>query len=418
MSALSNKVDVLVIGAGPCGLLSALALARDGIEVEIVDRAWRSSAQSYACGLHASTLGLLNTLGLAQQALQSGFRVDTVGLYEGLERRGELRLSELASNPFPFLLVLPQDRLEELLEQELRQRGVRVRWGHRLDSLSQDDNGVSATVEKLALTSVGYPYARSEEAVESETDVHARYVIGADGAASHVRQILNLPCERHGEPAAFQVVEFEPASDAGREVRMVFGPGTQDAFWPQSSSIARWSLQLTDAETATFQSDGGDFSLGSTSESPDREAIVARIQARAPWFKAGIKEVDWATVVGFDSMMAPQFGLGRVWLAGDAGHQTSPIGMQSMNVGLRESLDLSGRIQRALRQGAAPELFEEYHRQRLEEWSVLLGMKGGLVKTPKASDWANAQRRRLLSSLPASGADLVTLAGQLGLALA
>ncbi|MBL9138487.1 MAG: FAD-dependent monooxygenase [Verrucomicrobiales bacterium] len=418
MSALSNKVDVLVIGAGPCGLLSALALARGGIEVEIVDRARRSSAQSYACGIHSATLELLGTLGLAQQALESGFRVDTVGLYEGAERRGELLMSELKSGGFPFLLVLPQDRLEELLEQELRQRGVRVRWGHRLDTLHQDENGVSATVETLAMTSVGYPYARSEEAVEKETEVHARYVIGADGAASHVRQILNLPCERHGEPTAFEVVEFEPVSDVGREVRIVFGPGTQDALWPQSSSIARWSLQRTEAEAATFQSDGGDFALGSTTETPDKEAIVARILERAPWFKAGIKEVDWATVVGFDSMMARNFGVGRVWLTGDAGHQTSPIGMQSMNVGLREAADLAGRIQRALRQGAAPEIFAEYERQRREEWSLLLGLKGGLSKTPKTTPWANSQRRRLLGSLPASGADLATLARQLGLELA
>jgi 2-polyprenyl-6-methoxyphenol hydroxylase-like FAD-dependent oxidoreductase len=416
MSALSNKVDVLVIGAGPCGLLSALSLARDGLEVEVVDRAWRSSAQSYACGIHAATLELLERIGVVQSALESGFRVDTVGLYEGAERRGEIHLSELKSGKFPFLLVLAQDRLEELLEQELRHRGVRVRWGHRMDSLRQDENGVVATVEKLALTSVGYPFARSEEAVENETEVHARYVIGADGAASHLRQVLDLSCERHGEATAFEVVEFEPVSEAGREVRIVFGAGTQDALWPQSSSVSRWSLQLSEEETTTFQSGGGSFGSGST-EAPDKEAIVARILERAPWYTAGIKEIDWTTVVGFDSMVARSFGKGRCWLAGDAGHQTSPIGMQSMNVGLREAVDLSDRMVRVLRQGAPAEIFASYDHERRDEWAVLLGARGGLVRTPKAQDWATSQRRRLLASLPASGADLGVLAAQLGLNL-
>ncbi|MCC7376104.1 MAG: FAD-dependent monooxygenase [Verrucomicrobiales bacterium] len=417
MSALSNKVDVLVIGAGPCGLLSALALARDGVEVEIVDRAWRSSAQSYACGIHAATLELLGQLGLVQQALGSGFRIDTVGLYEGGERRGELRLSELNSGGFPFLLVLPQDRLEELLELELRQRGVRVRWGHRLDTLRQDENGVVATVEKLALTSVGYPYARSEEAVEKETEVHARYVIGADGAASHVRQILGLACEHHGGASAYEVVEFEPVSDVGREVRIVFGPGTQDALWPQSSSISRWSLQLEDAVAAAYRSGADLHGLG-PAEAPDKEGILARLKERAPWYGAGIKEVDWATVVGFDSMVARQFGAGRCWLAGDSGHQTSPIGMQSMNVGLRESVDLSHRLVRILRDGASSDILKAYDQERRDEWSLLLGVRGGLTRTPKTADWAASQRRRLLASLPASGADLGVLAAQLGLGLA
>ncbi|HNC97809.1 MAG TPA: FAD-dependent monooxygenase, partial [Myxococcota bacterium] len=91
MSSLANKVDVLVVGAGPTGLMSALALVRAGVEVEIIDRAWRSTSQSYACGLHGASLDLLASFGLADKAKEAGLAVDVLGVYEGTRRQAELR---------------------------------------------------------------------------------------------------------------------------------------------------------------------------------------------------------------------------------------------------------------------------------------------------------------------------------------
>lgn len=415
MSSLSNKVDVLVVGAGPTGLLTALELARAGVEVEIVDRAWRAAAQSYACGLHASTMALLGQRGLDRKILDVGLRVDTMAFFEGSERKAELQFGGLGV--FPFLVVLPQYQLEELLEDELRNHGVKVRWGHRLDSLTQDENAVEAIVEKLGVTSVGYPYARSEDTVEKEIAVHARYVVGADGHPSHVRQILGLPTETAAPATAFEVYEFEPQIEVGREVRVVTGPGSTDVLWPQPGCLCRWSLQLVggaeehqnkERSAYVVQADAGEAN-------DHREKVERRIRARAPWFTAGIKEIDWTTVVGFESAMVRQFGGGRCWLVGDAGHQTSPIGMQSMNVGLREATDLAGALGRILRHHGSPQLLAAYEGQRIAEWRQLLGLSGGLRPGPQASAWAKAQRTRLLGCLPGSGSELAVLARQLDL---
>jgi len=411
MSSLSNKVDVLVVGAGPCGLLAALEMARAGLEVEIIDRAWRSASESYACGLHGSTLALLDRLGLGPAVHDAGLAVDTLAFYEGRERRAEARLSALGGRGCG-LMVLPQDRLEEILEEQLRELGVRVRWGHRLDRLTQDENAVTAVVEQLGLTSVGYPYARSEEAVEREIEVRARYLVGADGAMSHVRQVLGIPMQETAAPTAFEVVEFEPAADAGKEVRIALGAATADAFWPQPGFVCRWSLQVPST------GDGGH--TPTPSEGPpggERERVARLVRERAPWFDAGVRDLEWAATVEFGSAMAERFGVGRCWLAGDAAHQTSPVGMQSMNVGLREASDLAHRLQRVLREAAPAALLDEYDAARRAEWRCLLGKAGGLKAGPTAHAWLVAQRQRLLPLLPASGDDLAALAGQLGMQL-
>ncbi len=415
MSSLSNTSEVLVVGAGPCGLLTALELARAGVEVEVIDHAQRSAAQSYACGLHPSTVALLSRYGLERSALDRGIRVESIGFYEGGERQAELRLNLLQS-AFPYLLVLPQDHLEELLEQELRNRGVRIRWGHRLDRLRQDANSVTAIVEKLGITSVGYPYARSEQAVEKEIEVQARYLVGADGSRSHVRSTLGIETEQVRPAIAFEVYEFTPVAEPGREARVALSPGATDVFWPQPGSLCRWSLQVDAADMEHPPKERAAFVLFDEEKDLEiRQNVENRIRVRAPWFESGIKEIDWTTVVRFESMMCRTFGVGRCWLAGDAGHQTSPVGMQSMNVGLREAADLGGRLARILRQSSSPVLLADYDKERRAEWQDLLGVTGRLKAANGADPWVKLNQDRLLPLIPASGADLHELAGQLGL---
>ena len=108
-------------------------------------------------------------------------------------------------------------------------------------------------------------------------------------------------------------------------------------------------------------------------------------------------------------------GAGRGWLVGDAAHQAGPIGMQSVNIGLREAVDLAGRLRRILREGAAQGLLGDYETERRNEWQALLGGNRSVKAGNGASAWVKAQRGRLLPCVPASGAELKTLLGQLGL---
>ena len=90
-----ERTEVLVVGAGPVGLLTAIVLAEAGIEVKIIDREDRTTARSYACALHPRTLRLLSPMGLAAPVLERGRRTQTVAFYDGAARRAEIKLGEL-----------------------------------------------------------------------------------------------------------------------------------------------------------------------------------------------------------------------------------------------------------------------------------------------------------------------------------
>ena len=171
-----ERTEVLVVGAGPVGLISALLLAKAGAEVTIIDRESRTAARSYACALHPATLRLLDRLGIASALMEQGRKVETIGFYEGQDRRAELSLAK-AGGEFPYLLIVPQAAFESLLEQRLREHGITVDWNHRFDSLQQESDAVSVTIEKLGGTATGYIVPHWETVVQDRSQISAQYVI-------------------------------------------------------------------------------------------------------------------------------------------------------------------------------------------------------------------------------------------------
>src|SRR5439155_18910369 len=121
-----NEAEVLVVGAGPTGLLMAILLGEAGINVRIIDCEERTTARSYACVLHSSNLELFDRLGMAPALLERGRRLHTIAFYDGAKRRAELKLAELGG-AYPFLLVVAQSDLEETLEERFRKTsGIKV----------------------------------------------------------------------------------------------------------------------------------------------------------------------------------------------------------------------------------------------------------------------------------------------------
>jgi len=146
-----------------------------------------------------------------------------------------------------------------------------------------------------------------------------------------------------------------------------------------------------------------------------RRYVEKVAKRRAPWFTAGVKEIAWCTEVVFEQRVAKQFGRDRCWLAGDAAHQTGPVGVQSMNVGMGEAVSLAGALRRILREKAPLNLLESCDHEWQAEWRRLLGLTGGLKPRSDTAPWMRERRDRILSCLPASHEDLAPLAGQLGL---
>src|SRR5690348_1923719 len=113
-----KRTEVLVVGAGPVGMITALTLARGGVHVRIIDQASRTASRTYSCALHPRTVSLLESLGLAEEIVAAGQRVQQVAFYGGKTRQADADLTALQSPS--GVVVLSQSALEQLLEERLR----------------------------------------------------------------------------------------------------------------------------------------------------------------------------------------------------------------------------------------------------------------------------------------------------------
>ena len=413
----TDQTEVLVAGAGPVGMMTALLLAQNGIKTKIIDQESRTAGHSYSCALHSRSLQLLRQVGVADDAIEFGRRIDSVGFYEGNERRAEVKLSGLPGE-FPFALVLEQSALENLLEQRLRQAEVRINWDHRLAGLEMNDQGAKAAIEILGMTGKGYGVPDFEAGVQERSQMKAKFIVGADGSNSLVRARLGINFEHAGAPQHFAVYEVEAGEVSGHEARVVLDETTASVLWPLSDTRCRWSFQVNP------NAEGEDF----PQKERDRMVVVERpgeqdgmhqlshfLQDRAPWFQSQIEEIVWTADVQFEPRLARQFGLNLCWLAGDAAHQTGPVGMQSMNIGFLEAADLADALIRILRKGGSPDLLKDYDRAHRGEWSQLLGFKPGAAYPDTGAGWAQRRAARIVASIPASGAELTSLLKQVGI---
>ena len=411
-----HQTDVLVVGAGPTGLVAALSLAEAGLSVEVIDEEWRPAGHSYALALHPRSIGVLAELGIAQDAIAQGHKLESLTVLAGDQKRGTQRCSVLDER-FPFLLALPQSALEALLADRLAKKGIKVRWSHRLAGLEPHGDTVTATVQRLEKESGGYAVAHTEWSVGETLSFSTGFVIGADGHRSLVRRALGTSFEETGPSQAFAIFECT-APGAGDEMRLVIDQASVNALWPLPDGRARWSLELVAPEVSAadrFKSRLttmlGEHFFPHLDETRTRELL----RERAPWFEKGAVDIGWSIEVRFEHRLAESFGRGRVWLAGDAAHLTGPAGMQSMNAGLAEAHGLAARIKRIRDGKAGLDLLDAYGRERLADWAFLLGQRGGLRPGAATPEFVAQSAARLLPCLPATGAGLPPLAAQLGL---
>jgi 2-polyprenyl-6-methoxyphenol hydroxylase-like FAD-dependent oxidoreductase len=396
---MKQKTEVLIAGAGPVGLLTAISLHRKGVRFEVYDSDRRTGTRSFALALHPGSLRLLDSLGLAAPLIAEGEKIERLAFYEGSARRAVLDFSELQTD-FPYVLVIAQNSLERELQEYLHRNKVKIHWNHRIQSFEESREGVEAEIHQIDRVTLGYPIAMNESVITKTLEVEASFLVGADGYFSRIRNLLGVESAKFGDPLTFYVSEFESAARAEREIRVALTQDSANVLWPMKGNRLRWSFQIDPSEHGTLTED----SLGGF------------VRDRAPWFTELPTRVHWSTQVTFERRLAERFGEGRAWLVGDSAHIASPVGVQSMNVGLREASDLADHLVAALRGTADLESFETYESQREAEWRRLLGT-GGLAWEAGVDEWVTRRGTEILPCIPASGGDLEALLGQIGLKL-
>ena len=390
--------EVLIVGAGPVGLVAALFLQQHGVKVEIVDTHQRTTQHSYALAIHPRTLRVLGEAGLSDGLIGAGRKLTKVAFYEGLERRAEIDFAALASE-HPYLLVIRQSLLERAAEKALHQKKLEVLWGRRLQSLHADDATLQAEVATLDQVASGYPVARNDWVVVRSEMIRPAYVIGADGYDSAVRRMAGIEMEDRGAGQIFSVYEIEAAGELPQEVRVILDPDLTSVYWPLEQGRCRWGFQIK----------------GASEHDASKERLEQLIAARAPWCTARPTQIYWSTLGLFESRLTRSFGKGAVWLIGDAAHTAPPVGVHSMNSGLVEARELATRLKRILHTGGSAALLQEFATETHGSWQRVLGAGREVRALPSADPWVREARARIITCIPASGDDLEPLLRQIGL---
>ncbi|MFE5974958.1 FAD-dependent monooxygenase [Streptomyces sp. NPDC056460] len=386
-----TDTQVLVIGAGPTGLLLAGDLATAGIDVTLVERRPHGLANmTRAFGVHARTLEQLDARGLADELVATGTTLGTARLFGRLD----LDLTRLPSR-FNHLLVTPQYEVERLLERRAAAAGVTFHYGTELRGLHQDTDTVTAEFTDPD----GTPLTLT-----------ARHLVGTDGVRSAVRTALGLPF-----PGGSVIRSLVLA-----DVRLTEEPA--DAFSVSGSG-----------DTFAFLAPFGDgwyrvMGWSRTRQVPDTEPVdldeIREITRRALGTDLGMHDPRWISRFHSDERQVPSYRVGRVLLAGDAAHVHSPAGGQGMNTGLQDAANLSWKLTAVLR-GDAPDpeaLLDSYQSERHPVGAAVLRTSGALVRLAMAhtplTRAARALAARLLSVLrPASTRAMGMISG-LGIAYA
>lgn len=389
--------DVAIVGCGPVGALAANLLGKAGLSTVVLERESELHPLPRAVHIDHEMMRLFQSAGVIDRVLKHV--CDTDGhLHIGADH-GVIRYMGTVGRPKPFGWANDYFFFQPELEADLRAAlaelpGVELRQGVEVESLRQDELGATLTVRANSVT----------------TEIRARWVIACDGARSSIRKLLGVKlvdlefeepwlvvdAEVDG-PVTFPPFEGLPAGvDLQRLSVMMCDPVRPATIVPGRGNHRRWEFMLLPGEDdiAMMQPDA-----------------VARLVG--PWLKGVPHRLVRAATYRFHGLIAEHWQVGRVFLAGDAAHQTPPFFGQGMCHGLRDVANLAWKMQ-LVQRGVAPEsLLETYQLERdphvraVISAAVAAGRYICLLDPAKAAARDAEMRHRMMNAAPSTAGDLI-----------
>ena len=290
---------VLVVGAGPTGLTAAVELARQGVDVDVIDKRDVASTWSRAVGIQPLSLEILKPSGVTAALLNEGIKFHSAKFYRKTKLLATMPFN-LPDKNISFVLGLAQDRTETHLRAALESYGGRVHYGIALHEIEQDEKRVAVRLSE------------SPNGLEASS---FDYLIGADGIRSTVRQQTKVSFPGFDLPGKWSIADVDAD------------------FWMHPDAFTICQL------------DGGNVVVVAPLEERRFRVIASTTDALAALpLRMDITNVRRAADFSISVRMAERYRVGRVFLSGDAAHCHSPAGGRGMNLGIADAADLASRL--------------------------------------------------------------------------
>src|SRR3984885_8519112 len=334
----TRDTDVLIVGAGPTGLVLALWLARVGMRVRIVDKTAEAGTTSRALAVQARTLEFYQQMGLADAVVAAGRKTIAANMWGTGKRVAHVVLGEMGAglSPYPYALVYPQDVHERFLIERLSEAGVAVERQTELMRFEETVDGVVGHLRRPDGT---------------EESCRAAYIAGCDGARSTLREALGIGFPGGTYEHMFYVADVEASGETingelhvalDRTDFLVVFPLKREG-WARLIGTVRQELE-TRAENLTW------------------EDVNKRVMA---WFRVDVAKVNWFSTYRVHHRVADHFRKGRAFLLGDAAHIHSPVGGQGMNTGIGDAVNLAWKLAAVVHGRANRALLDTYEPERI-----------------------------------------------------
>lgn len=348
------KPQVLIVGAGPTGLVLALSLAKHGVPFRIIEKNAGPGTASRALAVHARILEHYQQLGLSDPIVSKGMPMTSLTLRKGKEDKAKLKFSDLGKglSPFPYILSLPQDEHEKILVDELKKRGIEVEWNTALASFSDNGDTVQAVLQQTA---------QAEETAAFE------YLCGCDGAHSTVRKGLGIGFPGGTYDQLFFVADVESADAQSDRENMYMHMDDEGfiAYMAVRNERTKRLIGIVPKELTNYTK----MAYNDISEYVERKIGVTATH------------VNWFSTYRVHHRVSEHFSTGRAFIAGDAGHIHSPAGGQGMNTGIGDAINLSWKLAAVLKGKADPAILETYETERIAFARTLISTTDKVFQT-------------------------------------
>lgn len=319
LAELPSTTDILIAGAGPTGLALAAELRRRGARPLIIDRQSAGANTSRACVMHARTLEVLEPPGVSRNLLSAGVKVPIFRVRDRDRSLITIDFSKIAS-PYPFTLMIPQDRVERILLSHLEELGSRVFRPCELVGCGASQTHIEAQVRDDSVTKM----------------IKARWLIGCDGMHSTVRELSGVSFVGAAYEQRFVLADVHMDWPLSREeVTLFYSADGLVVVAPLPNDLFRIVATVDDAP-----------------ELPSSDYVQSVLDRRGPRVKPGrIRDVVWSSRFHIHHRVAQMLRKGQILLCGDAAHVHSPAGGQGMNTGIQDGVLLAQALATTLKDG-------------------------------------------------------------------